>query len=128
MRRLLPALLLTLSATVVSAQTASTSDVGPRVFSPTFPTLEYQARAATSGLPTFVVNTSPETPSKVRVHMNFASLQTTGGKTNVRVTWLPLLAPLPGSVPTTTSVMPDAFALNHVEYPWRKGLRPSIHE
>jgi hypothetical protein len=113
---------------MLSAQTASTSDVGPRTNAPTSSSLEYQARAATSGLPTFVVNTPPETPSKVRIHMNFASLQMTGGRTNLRVTWLPLLAPLPGSVPTTTSVMPDAFALNHVEFPWRKGLRPPVGE
>ena len=124
MRHVLTALLLALSASVVSAQTASTSDVGPRTFDPTFAGLEYNARAATSGLPTFVVNTTPLTPGKVDVDINFGSLVITSRHTNVRIAWLPILAPLPGSVPTTTSVMPDAFALNHVEYPWRKGLRP----
>ncbi len=123
MRHLLTALVLTLSATLLSAQTASTANVPPRTSAPTSALLEYRAWAATSDLPTFVVNTTPNEPG-IKVDMNLASLAVTGGSTNVRVTWLPLLAPLPGSVPTTTSVMPDAFALNHVEFPWRKGLRP----
>jgi hypothetical protein len=124
MRHVLTALLLALSASIVSAQTASTSDVGPRTSFPVFAGLEYKARAATSGLPTFVVNTTPETPGRVNVDVNVGSLVITSRHTNARIAWLPILAPLPGSVPTTTSVMPDAFALNHVEYPWRKGLRP----
>jgi hypothetical protein len=109
---------------MLSAQTATTSDVGPRTFDPTYAGLEYKARAATAGLPTFVVNTTPETPGRVNVDVNVGSLVITSRHTNVRIAWLPILAPLPGSVPTTTSVMPDAIALNHVEYPWRKGLRP----
>jgi len=34
-----------------------------------------------------------------------------------RVGFLPILAPLPGSVPTTRGGMPDAFALNHLTIP-----------
>lgn len=124
MRRLLLTLALVLSASMLNAQTASTSNVAPRTSAPTSAVLEYRAWAATSDLPTFVINTTPNERGKINVDLNLGSLVMTGGSTNVRLTWLPLLAPLPGSVPTTTSVMPDAFALNHVEFPWRKGLRP----
>jgi len=34
----------------------------------------------------------------------------------------PLLAPLHGSVPGTTRVLPDAFSLNHVVFPGGPGL------
>src|SRR5438045_9199806 len=35
------------------------------------------------------------------------------------IAYLPLLQPLPGSVPTTTYTTPTAFALNHVSFPER---------
>ena len=109
MKRLLIALTLVASATALRAQTATTSSVAPRIFTPASASLEYQARAETSGLPTFVVNTQRGQPKS---------------QTIVRIG---LMAPLPGSVPTTTSVMPDAFSLLRTEYPWRKGLRPKFH-
>ena len=118
MRHLLLALTLALPATLLSAQSAP-----PRTFSPTFASLEFNARSATSDLPMFAINPVRETG---RVSFDIGSLVVTGGSTNVRIAWLPILAPLPGSVPTTTSVMPDPFTLNHVELPWRKGLRPRV--
>src|SRR5258708_28873176 len=104
MRHLLTALVLTLSATLLSAQTASTANVPPRTSAPTSALLEYRAWAATSDLPTFVVNTTPNEPG-IKVDMNLASLAVTGGSTNARVTWLPPPAPPPGSLPTTTSLL-----------------------
>jgi hypothetical protein len=53
------------------------------------------------------------------------SLSATRGDLRVRVAWLPVLAPFPGSVPSTTSVMPDAFALLGTEYPYRPGMKPA---
>ncbi len=106
MKRFLIALTLIASATALRAQTATTSSVAPHTFSPTSALPDYRARAETSELPTFVINSQRGQPKS---------------KTVVRIGFL---APLPGSVPTTTSVMPDAFALLHTEYPWRKGLRP----
>jgi len=106
MKRLLIALTLVAAATALRAQTATTSSVAPHTFSPTSALPDYRARAETSELPTFVINSQRGQPKH---------------NTVVRIG---LLAPLPGSVPTTTSVMPDAFALLRTEYPWRKGLRP----
>ena len=103
MKRLL---LLLAMALPVAGQTASTTSVAPRTSAPTSAVLEYRARAETSNLPTFIVNSQRGQPKSTTV---------------VRVG---LTAPLPGSLPTTTSVMPDAFALLHTEYPWRKGLHP----
>lgn len=108
MKRIILVVALALSAATVRAQTASTSNVAPRTSAPTSAMLEYRARAETSNLPTFVVNSQRGQPKS---------------QTVVRVG---LTAPLPGSVPTTTRVMPDAFALLHTEYPWRKGLHPKF--
>ena len=122
----LPLVLFSILVTgALSAQTASTTNVAPRTTSPTSALLDYEARVATSDLPTFVVTTPTREPGQRNLDVNVGSLVWTGGDTNARVAWLPILAPLPGSVPTTTSVMPDAFALNRTELPWRKGLRPA---
>lgn len=108
MKRLIFALAVSLSAATLSAQTASTTNVAPRTFTPTSSALEYTARAETADLPTFVVNNQKGQPKST-------------------TTWhIGLFAPLPGSVPTTTRVMPDAFSLLHTEYPWRKGLHPKF--
>ena len=126
MKRLLLALSIALTATALSAQTATTSNVAPRTVAPTSAATDYRARTATEGLPTFIVNTAPNEGGRgVDTDVHLGSVSVTGGQTNVRVAWLPLLAPLPGSVPTTTSVMPDGFALTGLELPWRKGLRPA---
>lgn len=119
MKRLLFALALATAASTLSAQTASTSNVPPITFAPTAAGMEYRARVATANLPTFVIT---KTPGKDTTHVHLGWIEATSGKTQVRFAYLPILAPLPGSVPTTTSVMPDAFALNHVELPWPRRL------
>lgn len=106
MKRIILLVAIALSAATLSAQTASTTNVAPRTSAPTSAILEYRARAETANLPTFVVNSQRGQPKSDTV---------------VRVG---LTAPLPGSLPSTTSVMPDAFALLHTELPWRKGLHP----
>ena len=39
-----------------------------------------------------------------------------------------LREPLPGSVPANTSVLPTAFALNHVSFPYRPGYKSIARE
>jgi hypothetical protein len=124
MRKLAIVLFMTLATAALSGQTASTSNVAPRTFSPTSALVDYEARVATSDLPTFVMSRSPHAPGERDLDVEVGGLVLKGGNTTVRVAWLPILAPFPGSVPTTTSVMPDAFSLLRTELPWRKGLRP----
>ena len=128
MKKLTIVLFFILATGTLSAQTASTSNVPPRTTTPTGAFLDYQARVATSDLPTFVINPPKSEPGQHKLEVYFGSLVWTGGDTTARIAWLPILAPLPGSVPTTTSVMPDAFSLLHTELPWRKGLRPASLE
>ena len=94
MRRLFIALLITASAATVHAQTR------PIPFS-------FQ----------------PE-PQHARTEHYPGVVRVTDHNTRYTIAYLPLLAPLPGSVPSTTSTIPTAFALNHVTFPYKKGQRP----
>ena len=58
-----------------------------------------------------------------KVHVNFGDIEFPGFGFNWRLGYLPFLAPLHGSVPGTTKVLPDAFSMNHVVFP---GTRPVI--
>jgi hypothetical protein len=74
------------------------------------------ANAQTKTVP-FVFQPEPETHHTE--HYPGAVVVTTHAA-QIRIAYLPLLAPLPGSVPSTTSVIPTAFMLNHVEFPQRR--------
>ena len=58
-----------------------------------------------------------------KVHVDFGQIEFPGLGFNWRLGYLPFLAPLHGSVPGTTKVLPDAFSMNHVIFP---GTRPVI--
>ena len=48
---------------------------------------------------------------------------------SMHVDALPTLRePLPGSVPANTSVLPTAFALNHVSFPYKPGFKSATRE
>lgn len=115
-------LLAALWATAAAAQTDATSKAAPKITVPTAADLDWQAREE-SGVPPFVQNRPKESPRHdVDVHLGSVVVQ--DGDTNVRMAYLPIMAPLPGSVPSTTQVLPTAFALLHTQFPYRKGLRP----
>jgi hypothetical protein len=66
---------------------------------------------------------NPVDSDESKIHVNFGTIEFPGFGFNWRLGYLPFLAPLHGSVPATTTVLPDAFSLNHVIFP---GTRPVI--
>jgi hypothetical protein len=57
----------------------------------------------------------PQPQRNVRIGFGVVEFRALG--MDWRIGFLPFLAPLHGSVPGTTSVLPDAFSLNHVIFP-----------
>ncbi|HEY4640323.1 MAG TPA: hypothetical protein VII75_03190 [Thermoanaerobaculia bacterium] len=51
------------------------------------------------------------------VHFGFGTIEFRALGMDWRIGFLPILAPLPGSVPGTTNHLPDAFSLNHLVIP-----------
>jgi hypothetical protein len=119
MKRLTLALLIAAAAASSQAQTASSQSAPPRGTTPTNVT---PAITIPAGETPFVVRT--ERPDASKVMVKIGSLTVNRRDLRTRVAWLPVLAPFPGSVPSTTSVMPDAFALLGTEFPYRPGMKP----
>jgi hypothetical protein len=117
-------LLAALWATAAFAQTEATSMAPPKITVPTAAELDAQARAESADFPVFT-KSRPAEEKRRDVDLHLGSLVIQDGDTNYRLAWLPIMAPLPGSVPGTTHVLPTAFALLHTEFPYRKGLRPA---
>lgn len=67
--------------------------------------------------PTLVMNA----PVTSRVQTNFGVTQVHTKASNIRVAWLPLLAPLPYSYPRTTQEIPNALVLTGTQIPQRPG-------
>jgi len=99
------ALLITLAAGIARAQTTTTAPDYSR-----------------EHLRQVFAATPPESDQN-KVHVNFGDIEFPGFGFNWRLGFLPFLAPLHGSVPGTTRVLPDAFSMNHVVFP---GTRPVI--
>ena len=97
MRITIIALLITL-ATTAHAQTASQPDYSPDRLRQIFTTEE-----------------APKPERNVRLGFGVVEFRALGMEW--RVSFLPLLAPLHGSVPATTKVLPDALSLMHVSIP-----------
>lgn len=57
----------------------------------------------------------PEPPRKIRFPFGAVDFRAFGMEW--RIGYLPIFAPLHGSVPATMKVWPDAFSLNHTEIP-----------
>ena len=57
--------------------------------------------------------------SKVQTNLGITQIHTKAA--NIRVAWLPLLAPLPYSFPRTTQEIPNALVLTGTEIPQRPG-------
>jgi len=57
----------------------------------------------------------PELPRNVRFSFGAVEFRALG--MDWRISYLPIFAPLHGSVAATTKVWPDAFSLNHTEIP-----------
>jgi len=71
--------------------------------------------------PTLVVITPRETP-RVDVEIGAAEIHT--GAAQIRIAYLPRLAPLPGTLPRSIATMPNAFELLGMSLPYRPGQRP----
>ena len=69
-----------------------------------------------------LVITAPRPPQRVDVEVGAVELHT--GAANVRVAYLPRLAPLPSTLPHSIAEMPNAFQLTGMSLPYRAGLRP----
>ena len=70
----------------------------------------------------FALQTPPllvSPPVTSRVQTNFGITQVHTKAANIRVAWLPLLAPLPYSYPRTTQEMPNALVLTGTQIPQR---------
>lgn len=104
MKRVLIALLITIAASVAQAQTnpapASSPDYSPERLRQIFST---------------ELGDEPIPQRNVRIGFGVVEFRAFGMQW--RVGFLPLLAPLHGSVPGTTKVLPDAFSLNHLVIP-----------
>jgi hypothetical protein len=79
------------------------------------------AMAADSSTPPLVI-IAPHAPQRVDVEIGAVELHT--GAANVRVAYLPRLAPLPTTLPHSIAEMPNAFQLTGMSMPYRAGLRP----
>ena len=102
MRNALICLLITIAAGAAGAQT-TTPDYSPEHLRQVFAAVPAQ--------------------QENKVHVDFGQIEFPGLGFNWRLGYLPFLAPLHGSVPGTTRVLPDAFSMNHVIFP---GTRPVI--
>ena len=69
----------------------------------------------------FVIITPRTTP---RVDVEIGAAQITTGAAQIRVAYLPRLAPLPTTLPHSTAEMPNAFQLLGTSLPYRPGQRP----
>ena len=69
----------------------------------------------------FVIITPKETP-RVDVEIGAAEIHT--GAAQIRIAYLPRLAPLPGTLPRSIATMPNAFELLGMSLPYRPGQRP----
>ena len=104
MRRVLIAMLITIAASFAHAQTnpapANAPDYSPDRLRQIFST---------------ELGDEPIPQRNVRIGFGVVEFRAFGMQW--RVGFLPLLAPLHGSVPGTTRVLPDAFSLNHLIIP-----------
>jgi len=101
MRRTIIAILITIAATAASAQTAEPADPD---FSP-----DHLRQI-------FTTNEEPPPPQR-NLRFGFGTIEFRALGMEWRIGYLPILAPLHGSVPATTKVSPDAFSLNHMQIP-----------
>lgn len=69
----------------------------------------------------FVIITPKETP-RVDVEIGAAEIHTHAAQ--IRIAYLPRLAPLPGTLPRSIATMPNAFELLGTSLPYRRGQRP----
>jgi hypothetical protein len=70
----------------------------------------------------FALQTPPlliSPPVTSRVQTNFGITQVHTKAANIRIAWLPLLAPLPYSYPRTTQEIPNALVLTGTQIPQR---------
>jgi len=109
MRNAIIALLITIVAGAARAQSAPQPPAAPD-YSP-----EHLRQIFTSD------DQEPQPQRNFRIGLGVVEFHALG--MDWRVGFLPFLAPLPGSVPGTTNVLPDAFSLNHVIFP---GALPDI--
>ena len=58
-------------------------------------------------------------PEQSRVQTNFGITQIHSHAADIKVAWLPLLAPLPYSYPRTTQEIPNALVLTGTQIPQR---------
>lgn len=66
-------------------------------------------------------------PEQSRVQTNFGVTQIHSHAANIKVAWLPLLAPLPYSYPRTTQEIPNALVLTGTQIPQRpRALRTEM--
>lgn len=65
----------------------------------------------------FTIESEPRAPHTT-VYPGVVHIESHAARINIA--YLPVLEPLPGSVPSTTSVIPTAFALNHTSFPEKK--------
>ncbi len=56
-------------------------------------------------------------PSRVQTNLGMTQIHTKAA--NIRIAWLPLLAPLPYSYPRTTTEVPNALVLTGTQIPQR---------
>ena len=69
----------------------------------------------------FVIVTPKETP-RVDVEIGAVAINTHAAQ--IRVAYLPRLAPLPATLPHNIAEIPNAFQLTGMSLPYRPGLRP----
>ena len=72
----------------------------------------------------FALETQPlvvQAPVTSKVQTTVGMTQVHTKAANIRVAWLPLLAPLPYSYPRTTQEIPNALVLTGTEIPQRPG-------
>jgi hypothetical protein len=69
----------------------------------------------------FIIVT-PRTTPRVDVEIGAAEIHT--GAAQIRIAYLPRLAPLPATLPHSTAEMPNAFQLLNVSLPYPPGQRP----
>jgi hypothetical protein len=63
-----------------------------------------------------------QTPQRVEVDLGMTQIHTKAA--NIRIAWLPFLAPLPYSYPRTTMEVPNALVLMSTPIPQRPHQRP----
>src|SRR5437588_11836086 len=64
-----------------------------------------------------VLQINPSHQSRVQTNIGITQIHTKAA--NIRIAWLPLLAPLPYSYPRTTTEVPNALVLTRTEIPQR---------